>query len=60
MTIEELALEIMQIRDESMETLLEMHDQKISKNSYGYGYETGSAETCQRLLDLMRSCSENR
>ena len=53
MTIEELKIEIEQIRDQARETLQEMHEQKMSQNSFGCGHESGTMWTCQQILDLI-------
>lgn len=57
-TDEDLIDEIELMRDSARGELQDMHQAKMSQNSFGAGYETGTMQTCQRILDLINGVAE--
>ena len=54
-TLPELIIEIIKIRDEALDYLRYMHSEKQSCNSFRAGLEEGQFGACQRILDIIEN-----
>lgn len=51
MTLKELLEEIEDIKQDATEMLIDMHNKKVSQNTYRVGYEKGIQDICKQLLE---------